>query len=86
MSILIDAELLLAPEKARQAWVTTYTAFKLHTELTGRAPSVDALWARFITEAVDLECCTADIEWLIAAELIPENVLPKWMERTGAHA
>lgn len=86
MSAVVDeATLILAPERARVALATTTTAMKLFITMNGRRPSDEALASYFLTQAREVGCTVEDIDWLVAAELLPEDIRGLWAEADHAH-
>lgn len=86
MSRVVDEATLIAPERARQAMGATAAAVKVFLLMNGRPPTDDAIAARFLVEARDVDCTLDDLQWLAAAGLIPADTLDLWKAQTDANA
>jgi hypothetical protein len=85
-TVTMEATIVLAPQKAREALMTTVAATRMFLYMNGREPSEDAVRLRFIREAVDLGCTEADLQWLIDAKLIDSDIVADWKAASHEHA
>lgn len=78
--VVLEAELVLAPEKVRRMFRAVVDASKVYELLQGKKPSRAQVGTMILATLSSFDGEDSDAQWLVDASFMPESFLLEWAE------